>query len=380
MAMARVEGWPGGAHREGEIRGRLSDIIRGVPGTRPNCNRPYLTRADFIRKGVRPQMRTIDIHAHISPLGMIEAMAVGQDWHGISSAEMLPIHEYTARTTWTPEERLREMDELGVDVHVLSTNAFFYSYERDAMAVIPMARECNDYVSQLTVDHPDRFAGFATLPMQDVAASITELERGMKDLGLKGAMIGDHVNGVTYDDPSFLPLWKAAEDLGAVIFIHQAGDTVVSPRNDRYHLPNTIGNLADRTVTFAAFVFGGVMDACPGLKVCLAHGGGYACFGAGRMDRGWQVRSEARANIQQPPSSYLGKFWYDCLTHSEDALRMLIDSVGIDRVVFGTDWPFDMAIDEPVSWVRNMDKLTDEEKSAILGGNVRNLLGLAPSG
>ena len=325
-------------------------------------------------------MRTIDIHAHISPLGMIEAMAVGQDWHGISSAEMLPIHEYTARTTWTPEERLREMDEQGVDVHVLSTNAFFYSYERDATVVIPMARECNDYVSQLTVDHPDRFAGFATLPMQDVAASITELERGMKDLGLKGAMIGDHVNGVTYDDPSFLPLWKAAEDLGAVIFIHQAGDTVVSPRNDRYHLPNTIGNLADRTVTFAAFVFGGVMDACPGLKVCLAHGGGYACFGAGRMDRGWQVRAEARVNIQQPPSSYLGKFWYDCLTHSEDALRMLIDSVGIDRVVFGTDWPFDMAIDEPVSWVRNMDKLTDEEKSAILGGNVERLLGLTSTG
>ena len=325
-------------------------------------------------------MRIIDIHAHISPLGMIEAMTRGDDWHGIPSAEMLPTHEYTPRTTWTPEQRLREMDELGVDVHVLSTSSFFYYYERDANAVIPMARECNDYVSQLTVDHPARFAGFATLPMQDVNASIAELERAVNDLGLKGAMIGDHVNGLTYDDPAFLPLWKAAVDLGAVIFIHQAGDTVVSPRNDRYYLPNTIGNLADRTVTFAAFVFGGVMDACPGLKVCLAHGGGYACYGAGRMDRGWQVRSEARVNLHRPPSSYLRNFWYDCLTHSEDALRMLIDTVGIDRVVFGTDWPFDMAIDEPVSWVRNMTKLSDEEKSAILGGNMEGLLGLKPSG
>ena len=322
-------------------------------------------------------MRAIDIHAHISPEGMVKAMAEGRDWHSISSAEMLPIHEYTLRTTWTPEQRLREMDKLNVDVHVLSTNSFFYFYERDAAAIAAMARECNNYVSQLAKDNPARFAGFATLPMQDVRASVTELERGMQTLGLKGAMVGDHVNGVTYDDPSFLPLWKAAESSGAVIFIHQAGETVVSPRSGNYHLPNTIGNLADRAVTFASFVFGGVMDACPNLKVVLAHGGGYTCFGAGRMDRGWQVRAEARVNIQQPPSAYLNKFWYDCLTHSEDALRMLIDTVGIDRVVFGTDWPFDMAIDEPVSWVRNMTKLTDAEKDAILGGNIQSLLALS---
>ncbi len=321
-------------------------------------------------------MRTIDIHAHISPEGMLQAMDQGQDWHGISSAEMLPIHQYTPRTTWTPEQRLQEMDELNVDVHVLSTNSFFYFYERDAATITPMARECNDYVSRLTQDHPDRFAGFATLPMQDVAASVAELDRSIAHLGLKGAMIGDHVNGATYDDPSFLPLWKAAEASGAVIFIHQAGDTIVTPRSDNYHLPNTIGNLADRAVTFASFVFGGVMDACPGLKVVLAHGGGYTCFGAGRMDRGWQVRSEARAHLRQPPSRYLNRFWYDCLTHSEDALRMLIDQVGIERIVFGTDWPFDMALDEPVSWVRDMTKLTNAEKDAILGGNIQTLLGL----
>ena len=321
-------------------------------------------------------MRTVDIHAHISPEGMVKAMADGRDWHGISSAEMLPTHEYTPRTMWSPEQRLQEMDELGVDVHVLSTNSFFYFYERDAAAITSMARECNDYVSELTKARPDRFAGFATLPMQDVAASISELERGMQILGLKGAMIGDHVNGVTYDDPSFMPLWKAAEASGAVMFIHQSGDTVVSDRNNRYHLPNTIGNLADRAVTFASFVFGGVMDACPELKVCLAHGGGYTCFGAGRMDRGWQVRREARVSIRQPPSAFLNRFYYDCLTHDENALRMLIDMVGIDRVVFGTDWPFDMAIDDPVTWLRSMNGLTDGEKDAILGGNVSALLGL----
>ena len=321
-------------------------------------------------------MRIVDIHAHISPEGLLRAMAEGRDWHGIPAALLLPTHEYTPRTTWTPEQRLREMEELGVDVHVLSTNSFLYFYERDAAATAAMARECNDYVAQLTRDHPDRFAGFATLPMQNVSASVMELERSISTLGLKGAMIGDHVNGLTYDDPSFLPLWKAAEAMGAVIFIHQSGDTTVTPRNDRYHIPNTIGNLVDRTVTFASFVYGGVIDACPDLKVCLAHGGGFACYGAGRMDRGWQVRAEARVNIQQPPSAYMGRFWYDCLTHSEDALRYLIDTVGIERVVFGTDWPFDMAIDDPVNWVRSLSKLTDDEKDAILGGNIIRLLNL----
>ena len=320
-------------------------------------------------------MRIVDIHAHISPEGLLRAMADGRDWHGIDIAALLSAHQHAPRTAWTPEQRLREMDELGVDVHVLSTNSFLYFYEHDADTTIAISRECNNYVSELTKEHPDRFAGFATLPMQDVSASIAELERAVETLGLKGAMIGDHVNGATYDDPSFLPLWQTAESLGAVVFIHQGGDTTVSPRSDRYHLPNTIGNLVDRTVTFASFVFGGVMDTCPNLKVCLSHGGGYACYGTGRMDRGWQVRPEARARITLPPSSYLDRFWYDCLTHDENALRFLIDAVGIDRIVFGTDWPFDMSIDNPVCWVRNMTNLTGYEKDAILGGNVEKLLG-----
>jgi aminocarboxymuconate-semialdehyde decarboxylase len=132
-----------------------------------------------------------------------------------------------------------------------------------------MDRECNDYVAGLTGQYPDRFSGLANLPMQDMAASVAELERSVKNLGLKGAMIGDNVNGKTYDNPEFFPLWEAAEQLGAVMLIHQDGPTVVSPRNNNYHLSNTIGNLADRAVTFASFVFGGVMDKFPNLRVCL---------------------------------------------------------------------------------------------------------------
>ncbi|MCH8744694.1 MAG: amidohydrolase [Chloroflexi bacterium] len=321
-------------------------------------------------------MRSIDIHAHISPESCFQAMRQGKDWHGITPDQIRAGHRYNPRTMWTPEQRIADMKSLGVDLQVLSTGAFFYFYDRDAAQVAAMNLECNDNVSQLTKEHPDRFAGLANLPMQDVKASVAELERSMTQLGLKGAMIGDHVNGKTYDDPQFFPLWEAAEQLGALLLIHQGGDTVVSSRLPRYHASNTIGNLADRAITFASFVFGGVMDKYPNLRVCLCHGGGYTCYGIGRMDRGWQVRAEAREHLQQPPSTYLNKFYYDCLTHSEEALRFLIDQVGVDRVLFGTDWPFDMCFDWPVSWILSLESLTQEEKDAILWKNLEQLLGV----
>ena len=151
---------------------------------------------------------------------------------------------------------------------------------------------------------------------------------------------------------------------------------MVSSRLSRYHLPNTIGNLAERTVTFASLVFGGVMDAYPDLKICLSHGGGYTCYGIGRMDRGWQVRAEARQRITQPPSMYLRRFYYDCIVYTEQALRYLIDTVGVDRVVFGTDWPYDMEFDWPVSWILSLENLTQDEKEAILWKNLERLLSL----
>ena len=318
-------------------------------------------------------MRAIDIHAHSTPQCFQREVLQGRTWHGMTAAEG---ELFNPRNAWTPEQRIADMDSIGVDVQVVSTNVAFYKYDQDVDTTVAIATDCNNEVHQMTLDYPERLSGLATLPMQDMRAAIAELERAMTTLGLKGAMINDHVNGRTYDDPAFLPFWKAAEQMGAVLLIHQANPTMVTPRIDRYHLPNTIGNLAERAVTFASFVFGGVMDQCPDLKVCLAHGGGYTCFGAGRMDRGWLVRREARVNITQPPSEYLDRFYYDCLTHSEPALRMLIDTVGIDRVVLGTDWPADMMIDWPVGWVLSLSSLTQEEKEAILWKNLEKLLGI----
>ena len=261
-------------------------------------------------------------------------------------------------------------------IHVVSPYAGFYNYHLDAAVAVATSRESNDEIAGMIQSWPDRFAGLATLPMQDVDATVAELERVMVNLGFKGAMIDDKVNGKLLDEPEFLPFWKAAEQLGALILFHQGGDTVVSPRIRRYHLPNSIGNLADRTLTFASLVFGGVMDACPDLKVCFSHGGGYACYGVGRMDRNWRSMSAEERRNPEAPSAYLKRFYYDSIVYTEAALRFLIDTVGIDRVLFGTDWPYDMAQDWPVSWVLSLESLTQDEKEAILWKNLERLLDL----
>ena len=331
-------------------------------------------------------MRSIDVHAHLTPQCFWRATENGGDWHTLKRETDARGMEYALvggrrqalppRAKWTPEERLADMDSLGVDVHVVSPYVGFYNYHLPVEVAGATSAATNDEIAGMIRTWPERFAGLGTLPMQDVKAAITEMERCMTRLGLKGVEINDHINGRTLEEPEFRPFWKAAQEMGALVFFHQGGDTVVTPRSARYHLPNSIGNLADRAVTFATLVSGGVMDEFPDLKICLGHGGGYTCFGIGRMDHGWQVRSEARVHITQPPSAYLGRFYYDCIVYTEPALRFLIDSVGADRVVFGTDWPYDMALDWPVAWILGMKGLSQEEKEAILWKNLERLLGL----
>ena len=330
-------------------------------------------------------MRSIDVHAHLAPANAMN-LENGQEWHGYVKAENQGVHLLVEgeRRHWihpsfylSTEERLEIMDSLNVDVHVLSTWSQLYNYHFPTDICVATSKDCNDHISDLVKAHPKRFAGLGTLPMQDVNAAIAELERTMNQLGFKGAMINDQINGRALDEPEYLPFWKAAEQMGALIFFHQVeNETMVEARTTKYGLGNSIGNLADRTVAFASLVFGGVMDKCPDLKVCFAHGGGYTCFGAGRMDRGWQVRSEARVNIQQPPSKYLSRFYYDCLTQSEPVLRYIIDTVGVERVVLGSDWPYNMGIDSPVEWINSLESLTQDEKEAILWKNLETLLGI----
>ncbi len=331
-------------------------------------------------------MQSIDIHAHLTPQCFWRSTKNGGNWHGLTREQNARGHELAViagarsalppRARYTPEQRLADMDSLGVDIHVLSPYSGFYNYHLDAAIAKATSQDSNNEIHDMIQSWPDRFAGLATLPMQDVNAAIAELERVMVQLGFKGAMIDDKINGVTLDTPEFLPFWKAAEQMGAMMLFHQGGNTVVNPRIKRYHLPNSVGNLADRASTFATLVMGGVMDACPDLRICLSHGGGYTCQGIGRMERNWRNRPATRGESTQPPSQYLRRFYYDCIVYTASALRYLIDTVGIDRVVFGTDWPYDMEFDWPVSWILSLDSLTRDEKEAILWKNLERLLGL----
>jgi aminocarboxymuconate-semialdehyde decarboxylase len=243
-----------------------------------------------------------------------------------------------------------------------------------------IARECNDEIAEMTVTHPDRFLGLATVPMQDVGRAIEEMRRSVIDLRLRGIMIGDHVNGRTYDHPEFRPFWAAAEELGAVIFFHQGVHNVTAQRLDKYGMANSVGNLAERILTFGALVYGGVIDRHPNLKLLFGHAGGYTAFGAARMDKATHAlvpeggRPKEWHVLQKLPSEYLRSFYYDSCTYAAQNLRFLIDMVGQDRVVLGTDYPAPMIADDAVNWIRSLECLTEDEKTAILSANAADLL------
>jgi aminocarboxymuconate-semialdehyde decarboxylase len=240
-----------------------------------------------------------------------------------------------------------------------------------------LARDVNDEIAAMTRQWPERFAGLATLPVPDVGAAVDELDRAVHVLGLKGAELDTVVNDANWDEPEFLPLFKAAEAMGAVLFFHpQPQHNFMLQRTERYGLANSLGVIVEDALIAAILIFGGILDACPDLKVCIAHGAGPACFGMGRLDHGWKVRTEARHHILKPPSAYQRRLYYDCLTNSEVALRFLIDQVGADRVVLGSDWPFVRWEPSPVAWVQGLPSLSQEEKDKILWRNLESLLGL----
>ena len=332
-------------------------------------------------------MRSIDIHAHLVPQCLWRTVDAGGNWYGIryhtAEKNSLFIREgkvggiQTPKVRFTPEKRLEDMDQQDTEIQVVSIHTQILGYHLEPSAGVAQAREVNDEIAAMTRQWPQRFAGLATLPLQDVAASITELDRAVNVLGLKGAELDTVVNGKNWDEPEFLPLFQAAESMGAVLFYHpQPQDNLAVERAPKYTIPNAVGVIVEDTLITATLIFGGILEKFPDLKVCIAHGGGPACFGMGRLDRGWQVRSEARTNISRPPSTYQRQIYYDCITMSEAALRFLIDSVGIDRVVLGSDWPFVPWDPSPTGWIQGLKSLSQEEKDKILYQNLESLLNL----
>lgn len=331
-------------------------------------------------------MPVIDMHAHLSPERYKKAVRDSGQWHGLDASVGELHHGRFARSL---EERIADMDRDGVDMQLISPTMGFYQHDKDVELTSRIHRECNQEISEVVSEHPDRFLGLGMVPMQDVPTAIAELERAIGDLGLVGVMLADHVAGVTYDDPRFLPFFAAAEQAGALLFFHQGPGTITTGRISRYKLPNAVGNLTERTLLYGALVFGGVLDKHTELKMLLAHGGGYVPYGIARMDKvagalpgdfDGEMRPPFGPNDgfaqARPPSEYLGRFFYDCCTYSGPVLRFLIDTVGIDRVVLGTDYPAPMTLHDPVEWVRGLAELDDAEREAILIGNSNRLLDL----
>ena len=272
------------------------------------------------------------------------------------------------------EQRLADMDKMGIDVQAISTSPSQYYYRIEPDLARQTCRIINENLAAIVAGNPDRFVALGTVPMQEPALAVAELEYCMKKLGFRGLEIGTNVRKVELSDARFNPLWKKAEALGAVIFLHPSGFTDTSRMNEHF-LTNVIGNPLDTTFALSHIVFGGVLERYPKLKLVAAHGGGYLGHYPARMDHAYRVRPECHDHIKRPPSYYMKKIYYDTMVFGETQLEHLVNLWGAEHVVIGTDYPYDMGYYKPVEFV-NGAKLTRAQKAAICGGNAAKLLRL----
>lgn len=323
----------------------------------------------------------VDIHCH---LGIPAAEAIIQAKHpgpspGIgdfTSPKTMEVNRAQfatiGRTLNTLEQRLQDMDRLGIDVQAISPSPGQYYYFADPETGQMAAHTVNDSIAAAVATHPDRFVGMGTVPLQNVQMAIEEMRRCVRDLDLRGIEINSNVNGRDLHAEQLRPFFAAAEELSVLLFIHPLGFTHAN-RMSEYYFNNLIGNPLESTLAVGHLIFGGVLDRYPGLKLCIAHGGGYVPGYWGRMDHGWRARGDCSEHCRNLPSSYLRKLWFDTLVFDQDELDSLVRTHGTDRLCLGTDYPFDMSEADPIGFHA---RLEDAAQAKILGMNAAELLGL----
>jgi aminocarboxymuconate-semialdehyde decarboxylase len=328
----------------------------------------------------------VDLHAHLltpaveplvadcpqkkgEPEFMLRTMGEASVAH--NARKMLP--EAFRRMT-SLDERLRDMDAMGVDVQVLSPSPNQYYYWAEHELAREIVRVQNEHVAATMARHPDRFAGLGTIALQHPALSVEQLTHAVKGLGLRGVEISTSVNGLDLADEKFAKFWAKADELGCIVFIHPLG-TSLGERVNQFYLTNIIGQPLETTIALSNLIFGGVLDRHPGVKIVAAHGGGYLPAYIGRSDHGYKARPEA-GRIRQKPSDYLKQIHFDTLVYSPEQLRGLIALAGADRIVVGTDYAFDMGDYDPHDLLESLPELSEEDRAMILGGNALRLLGL----
>ncbi|MDH3230145.1 MAG: amidohydrolase [Alphaproteobacteria bacterium] len=271
------------------------------------------------------------------------------------------------------DERLADMDRMGIDVQALSVPPYQFYYWAEPETGRDAAQRLNEFLVETVAKAPERFVALGTVPLQDPGMAVAELERCMKDLGMRGVEILTHVEGTELSRAGLDPFFARAEELGALIFIHPDGFTHGARFQEHYFL-NLVGHPVENTLAIGHLVFDGVLDRYPGLKVCIAHGGGYVPAYAGRFDHGWHARADCRQHISRPPSEYMKQLYYDSVVFEPDQLKFLIRKYGADHILLGTDYPFDMGEDDPVGLIARVEGLSDDDRAAVGGMNAARLL------
>ena len=307
--------------------------------------------------------QTIDVHAHILTEETIrllqsEAPKVAPKLSDIDDQFGTldvagSVYRHFPRGGWDLERRLQDMAASKVDVQVLSVCPQTFVYAQPPALAAAFARIQNEQLAKLVKARPDRFLAIATLPMQAPKLAADELRHAVRTLGLRGAQIGSNVAGKNLDDPELEPVWATAAELDAFILLHPINVAGVD-RLSSYYLNNLIGNPLDTTIAAACLVFSGVLERHPSLKICLSHGGGFVPYQAGRFLHGWHVRKEPKSKLPKPPTESLGRFYFDTIVHSKDVLEFLVGNAGVDRVLLGSDYPFDMGMPDGVLQVRGL--------------------------
>ncbi|NQV54767.1 MAG: amidohydrolase, partial [Rhodospirillales bacterium] len=236
-------------------------------------------------------------------------------------------------------------------------------------------RLINNEIAECVATHPDRFVGLGSIPLPNTEMAVAELERCVGELGFRGVEINSQVTGDELSAPRLEPFFAKAEELDILIFIHTAGHTYTDRLTEHYFL-NIIGHPIEATMAISHLIFDGVMDRHPGLKICVAHGGGYLPSYAGRMDHAYHARPDVRDGLPKPPSEYLKRFYFDTMVFEPDQLKYLIDKFGSDHILLGTDYPYDMGDEDPLGLIGRVAGLDEAAASAIAGGNAAKILKL----
>jgi aminocarboxymuconate-semialdehyde decarboxylase len=328
-------------------------------------------------------MRIVDFHNHFYPpeymtdlkaAGADSAVKVTYDDDGNPCVHYPGDYNILVPGHRDIDYRERVLIEHGVDTQVISFTTPGVHVETPARAV-EWARLVNDAYARIVREKGGRFAALATLPLNDPAASVTELERAMKDLGMPGAMVFSNVNHVALADECYAPLWKKADELGAVIYIHPTDPAGVEAMLDYWLMP-LVGFLFDTTLAAAKLVFTGVVARHPRIRWVLTHMGGAIPYLAERLDRGYRAFADCRRNIDRPPSEYLRTFYYDTVNFNSSAIRFALEFAGPDRILAGSDYPHQIgSIPLMLETLRDLE-VDEAIRTQILGGNAVRLLGL----